>query len=498
MTHPKPFITLDNITLRLGEDRLFENTTWRIHEGEHWVVVGPNGSGKTTLLGAFDTRTPVVGGEVWYHFACTNPDESYPDDGTVPEERIAYVSQEDQADLARAGADYHQARWNASDAEAAPRVREVLSRRTGATTGAIRRAAARVGITHRLGHPLPALSNGELRRVLIAEALLRKPRLLVLDDPFAGLDTAARERLSALIEELMAGGIQLVMVVRRPEEIPPGTTHLLLVNRGRVRLQGTLASLRDHRALRRFFAPPKPAARRDRIIASKKPAPAGTEVFALSNVTVKYDRTIALHDVSWTVHAGERWALMGPNGSGKSTLLSLITGDNLQAYANDVRLFGRPRGQGESIWDIRKRIGWLSPELQWHCPGGDPVAHVIASGLFDTIGLQRALSSRHRSRIKEWLDRFDLPGATPFALLGAGEQRMALLARALIKSPDLILLDEPCQGLDSTHRDAFHRALARALRGHPCALVYITHHVEDLPPVVDRVLRLEQGRVVAN
>jgi ABC-type molybdenum transport system ATPase subunit/photorepair protein PhrA len=130
MSHP--FISLETVTLRLGAELLFHDTTWRIHTGEQWVVVGSNGAGKSTLLGAFDGRTPVVGGEVWYHFACTDPAESYPMDGTIPEERIAWVSQEDQAALARAGSEYHQARWNASDAEAAPKVLDILHKRTGA------------------------------------------------------------------------------------------------------------------------------------------------------------------------------------------------------------------------------------------------------------------------------------------------------------------------------------------------------------------------------
>lgn len=493
---PRPFITLENITLRLGEQLVFPNTTWRIHEGEQWVVIGPNGSGKSTLLGAFDGRTPVVGGEVWYHFACADPAESYPMDGTIPEDRIAWVSQEDQSALARAGSEYHQARWNASDSEAAPKVLEILRARAGASDRAIKRAVARAGITHRLKHPLPALSNGELRRVLIAEALLKQPRLLILDDPFAGLDTEARERLGTLIGELMDQGIQLIVVVRRSEEIPPGATHLLQVSGGQVRLQGPIDAMRGHRLLRHFYAPPRVAATRKRLKRDDAPRAGAAEIFSLNQVSVRYGKTTALDQVSWKVCAGERWALMGPNGSGKSTLLSLLTGDNLQAYSNDVRIFGRRRGGGESIWEIRRRIGWVSPELQWHYPGVMAVAQIVASGLFDTIGLQRPLRGKQRALVLEWLARFGLRPEVPLATLGAGEQRMALLARALIKSPDLILLDEPCQGLDADHRAAFHRALDAALEGHPCALVYITHHAEELPQVVNRLLRLERGRVV--
>lgn len=497
MTKHRPFISLDDVTLRCGESRIFEHTTWRIHEKEQWVVVGDNGSGKSTLLGAFDGRTPVVGGEVWYHFACSNPDESYPDDGSIPESRIACVSQEDQAILARAGSTYHQTRWNASDAEAAPSVRECMQRRTSASLRAIRRYADRVGIAHRLNHPLPALSNGELRRVLLAEALLRNPRMLVLDDPYAGLDISARTQLGELIDELMAEGIQIVVIIRRPEELPRRATHVLHVAGGQVHCQGPIETLRHTRHLRSFLSLPKIARSPKRL---RPPAPvdsSATEVFSVTNATVRYGQTVALRNVSWRVCMGERWALLGPNGSGKSTLIALITGDNLQAYANDVRLFGQRRGQGESIWDIRKRIGWVSPELQWHCPGDAPVAEIIGSGLFDTVGLQQTLTARQRTSVRAWLAQIALAGHEPFASLGAGQQRMALLARALIKSPALILLDEPCQGLDEGHRALFHRCLHSALSEHPCALVYITHHTDELPRAVNRVLQLNEGQVIS-
>ena len=292
----------------------------------------------------------------------------------------------------------------------------------------------------------------------------------------------------------MERGIQLILIVRRPEEIPQGATHLLHVAAGKIRHQGPLDTLRANRQLRWFFVPAIPP--RSAPLPAKPSSSEEDEVFSLHHVTVRYDRTVALRDISWTVRRGERWALVGHNGSGKSTLLSLLTGDNLQAYANDVRLFGQKRGQGESIWDIRKRIGWVSPELQWHTPGAETVTEVIASGLFDTIGLHRSLSTTHRKLIRVWIERFGLDHRAPFASLGAGEQRMALLARALIKTPELILLDEPCQGLDSRHRAAFHRALRVALKGHPCALVYITHHQDELPPLVDRVLELKEGRAV--
>ncbi len=494
MIDSTPFLTLDAVALRSGTTLLFEGLTWRIHDNEHWVVVGPNGGGKSTLLGAFDGRTPVVRGNVWYHFACNDPGKPYPTDGTVPESMIAYVSQEDQAVLAASAASYHQARWNAWSADELPTAEAVLLQRTGASKAFIRRMAARVQIVHRLRHHLAELSNGELRRLLLLEALLKKPRLLVLDDPFSGLDASARDELRALIEQLMREGIRLVLVVRRADEIPQGITHLLLVERGQVTLQAPFPVARQRSSLRAFFQPRPPHRFPSRRITEDSPP--GDVVIDLRRVTVRYGRTVILRDLSWTVRAGERWLLMGPNGSGKSTLLSLLLGDNPQAYANDVLLFGKLRGHGESIWDIRKRIGWVSPELQWHYPGNASTICVVASGCFDSIGLVDRPSPAQRQAVRHWLDRFDLPEATPFAALGAGQQRMALLARALVKSPDLLLLDEPCQGLDAAHQGLFHEALLQALTTHPVALVYVTHHQEEVPSAGFRMLRLASGHAV--
>lgn len=491
MSGSTPFLTLEAVALRSGTVLLFEGLTWRIHNDEHWVVVGPNGSGKSTLLGAFDGRTPVVRGEVWYHFASNDPAQSYPTDGTVPESMIAYVSQEEQAVLAACAASYHQARWNAWSADELPTAEAVLIQRTGAAKAAIRRMAKRMHIAHRLGHHLADLSNGELRRLLLVEALLKRPRLLVLDDPFSGLDATARDELRALIEQIMGEGIRLVIVVRRVEEIPQGTTHLLLAEEGSVTLQAPLSAARHLPQLRAFFRPKPPQLDSTQSLSATAP---GDVLVELRAVTVRYGRTTILRDLSWTVRAGERWLLTGPNGAGKSTLLSLLLGDNPQAYANDVRLFGKRRGQGESIWDIRRRIGWVSPELQWHYPGDTATFDVVASGCFDSIGLMERPSPAQRRLVRHWLEHFSLPGTAPFAALGAGQQRMALLARALVKSPELLLLDEPCQGLDTDHQNLFHAALLEVLAGRPVALVYVTHHEEEVPSAGFQVLRMASGR----
>lgn len=207
---------------------------------------------------------------------------------------------------------------------------------------------------------------------------------------------------------------------------------------------------------------------------------------------MRYGDTIILHDINWTVRAGESWALLGPNGSGKTTLLSLILGDNPQVYANNVVVFGRPRGSGESVWEVKQHIGWVSPELHLHFNASATCFEVVASGFHDTVGLFQPASARQRAVVRQWLARFRLLefAHQPLFSLSAGLQRMVLLARAVAKSPRLLILDEPCQGLDSAHRALFVRAVDALIRAGAVTAIYVTHRPDEIPASIKRVLRL--------
>jgi molybdate transport system ATP-binding protein len=184
--------------------------------------------------------------------------------------------------------------------------------------------------------------------------------------------------------------------------------------------------------------------------------------------------------------------LLGPNGSGKTTLLSLILGDHPQAYANDTTVFDRRRGTGETIWDIKHYIGWVSPELHLHFTRSATCLEVVASGFHDTIGLFHPLTRRQRSQARFQLADFGLlPYADiPLYGLSAGTQRMALLARALVKRPRLLILDEPCQGLDSARRTAFIQTVDRLILSRTVTVLYVTHRPDELPRSIRKVLRL--------
>jgi molybdate transport system ATP-binding protein len=220
-----------------------------------------------------------------------------------------------------------------------------------------------------------------------------------------------------------------------------------------------------------------------------------TTLVEMRHVAAKYGDLVVFKDLNWTVRRGENWAVVGPNGSGKTTLLGMITGDNLQAYANEVYLFGKQKGEGESIWDIRRKLGVVSPELQLQYRHPVAAREVILSGFFDSIGLYRKASREQIALADEWLkflgmtDRAD----RPFNRLSYGEKRLILIVRAVIKSPELLILDEPCQGLDRSNREMVLALMQGIGSSGSTNLIYITHHQEELIPCIDHVLNLERG-----
>jgi molybdate transport system ATP-binding protein len=221
-------------------------------------------------------------------------------------------------------------------------------------------------------------------------------------------------------------------------------------------------------------------------------------IINMNNVHVQYGDKVILDQINWQVLPGERWALLGPNGAGKSTLLSLINGDNPQAYANDIVLFDKKRGTGESIWDIKSKIGFVSPELHQYFPADNSCLQVIESGYYDTLGLFRPSSKTKAETALRWMKALEIEKYTRVSLknIPASAQRLCLLARALIKNPHLLIFDEPCQGLD-THQQHHFKALVDTIcRLSNVTLIYVTHYEQEIPESVTKVLRLDKGKMM--
>ena len=367
---------------------------------------------------------------------------------------------------------FMQQRWNLFTLEGdPPAAGEVL--RSEATASSDPLAAARrleeltalFSMQPFLDKPLVTLSSGELRKYQLARALLSGSRTLVIDNPYIGLDAGTRTLLTRLLESLTPT-TRLVLVLSRPAEVPAFITHVIPV------ADGKLGEKIPRQAWLDSVLPPA--------------------VIRLRNVTIRYGSRVILNALDWTVREGEHWALTGANGSGKSTLLSLINADNPQAYAHDIELFGRRRGSGETIWDIKRQIGFVSPELHRAFQVDAPALDIVTSGFFDTEGLFRKPTPEQRALARRWMTEFGIEELAdiPFLRLSSGYQRLCLVTRAFVKDPPLYILDEPLQGLDEALRRRVKALLDRYCGAPGKTLVMVTHYPEEYPACIDHSLSL--------
>lgn len=307
------------------------------------------------------------------------------------------------------------------------------------------------------------LSSGELRKLQLIKTLLAQPSTLILDNPFIGLDAKTRQQLNELLPRLSKEKhLTIYLVIARLEDIPDYVDDIIWMT-------------------------PREQWQSTSIVSTP-------EVVCFNNVTIRYGNRTILNNLNWTIHQGECWALTGPNGSGKSTLLSLICADNPQAYACDIRLFGRQRGSGETIWDIKRRIGYVSPEMHRSYRHNIPAVQVVASGIRDTVGLYTRMTDADREQCLKWMQVFGIADMEqrPFLTLSSGEQRLVLLARAFVKEPELLILDEPLHGLDSLRCQQVKHIIQSYSRQPAKTLIMVTHYMEELPPCFTLTKQLQR------
>jgi len=448
-------------------------------------------------------QLPVVQGEIVYHFC---------PEGAAPQHHIAYVSFEGQKAVLGVQDPFYQARWNSTRSQDGLCVADYLwppaRRQPGASVPPADQAhvwdevADLMQIGGLLERNTVQLSSGERRKLAIAKALLQTPRLLIVDNPFTGLDERSSRGLRAAIGRLTQGALtggegqramRVIVVATDRDPIPPGITHTLRVSGGQVAGQQPVERERSGEDASSARTWPSAAP-----VRAPRPTGAAPVLVQMEDVRVAYDGTKVLKGIDWTVREGEHWALVGPNGAGKTTLLSLILADHPQAYANRIVLFGRPRGSGESIWDIKRQVGWVAPELHLYYPPGASAHQVVCSGYHDSVGLYQRCTPAQQAEALEWMGRLGIAASAerPFARLSEGEQRMALIARALVKQPKLLVLDEPCQGLDAANRDRVLCAIAALGCRADASTIYVTHRDDELPSIITHILRLQDGAVV--
>ncbi|WP_034256707.1 ATP-binding cassette domain-containing protein [Adhaeribacter aquaticus] len=493
VTQPSDILfALKEATFQKGPEIFFNKITLEVKRAEQWAIYGSVGAGKTTLVDALFGRYSLRSGQV-----VSNLRQKDNVSGQVVSLREAavLVSFQKGDQLFNYSHAFYQQRYHSLESEVyMPTVLEVLEKaqQLAGTATNLSQVAKLLHIDDLLSQEVISLSNGQTRRVLIARALLKEPALLVLDNPYTGLDVQSRSDLNQIITQLIQHGTSVLLVTNQPE-LPENISNVMWLEnftiKGKYTRYEFLQELKAHQIHEQQASG---------IHQVSKALPQASDfkiAIQFENVTVKYHDKKILDNINWTIRKGEKWALLGPNGSGKSTLLSLINADNPQAYSNKIYLFDKRKGTGESIWDIKKRIGFVSPELHLYFRQNLKGEDLVASGFYDMLHRPNRVTAEQTELVQAHLNFFKRPDLAQkyFLQLSAGEQRILLLIRSLIKNPGLIIWDEPFQGLSPEYID-----LATQLLQQYCVpsttLLLVSHYSQEIPDFVHHTFRLENGK----
>lgn len=494
-------IKIENGVCRMPAWRMAEPVNFILGDGEHIAIVGPNGAGKTML-------TDIITGA---HVLMPLNEAKYdfrPSKSPLKSDNIKLMTFRDSYGTAD-GTYYYQQRWNQTDIDETPIVGDILHEVQQEDDTEMNRMRERLyemfNLHELLEKHVILLSSGEMRKFQLTKTLLTNPRVLILDNPFIGLDVNARQQLHDFLTVLAKETkVSIILVQSKTDDIPEFITHVYEVKDMRVGSKQTRQEYMEGQT-----AVPQQVLseeKRQSIINldSEQLCPDGmirratyegdAPVIDFRHVTIRYGERTILNDLNLTINTGERWALGGENGAGKSTLLSIVCADNPQAYANDIVLFGHQRGHGESIWDIKRHIGYISPEMHRAFQRDLPAMHIVASGMSDMNGLYQKPKPEYMAQCRFWMDVFgvgDLADRT-FLKLSSGEQRLVLLARAFVKDPSLLILDEPLHGLDNDNRQMVKDIIEAFCQRPGKTLIMVSHYKEEFPPCMDHEIFLRK------
>ncbi|MBN7121529.1 molybdate ABC transporter ATP-binding protein ModF [Erwinia billingiae] len=469
-------------TFHLSETKNLTLDALTLQAGESWAFVGANGSGKSSLARVLAGELNAAKGQLTNSFV--RPVRLSLEQ---LQKLVAEEWERNNTDLLSPGED-----------DTGRTTAEIIQENTK-DPQRCQQLATLFGITRLLDRRFKYLSTGETRKTLLCQTLMSQPDLLVLDEPFDGLDVDSRANLAQVLAGLHQQNCTLVLVLNRFDDIPDFIDKVGVLAectlthvgpRREILAEALVAQLAHSEQLAGMSLP-------EADDAGSKPAlVAGDPLIVLRDGVVSYNDKPILNHLSWEVKPGEHWQIVGPNGAGKSTLLSLVTGDHPQGYSNDLTLFGRRRGSGETIWDIKQHIGYVSSSLHLDYRVSSSVRNVILSGYFDSIGIYQAVSDRQQSLAKQWLHLLGMEklGDAPFHGLSWGQQRLVLIARALVKHPALLILDEPLQGLDPINRQLVRRFVDVLIGEGETQLLFVSHHAEDAPHcITDRLTFVAEG-----
>ena len=502
----KSLIKINNCRIENTRLTLLQNISWEMKSGQVWLITGPNGSGKADFLNALSGSLKITPNDKGLF-----SDIFYDSTETVSLERAARLIQEERendesdyieggVDIGRTGRLFISQALTDSDSTVAANLENDPSIKL-------------CGIEGLLDRGIKYLSTGEIRRTLLARTLLSRKKLLILSDPFAGLDAQSRSILLDFFNSIAKRQLteksgdetssfpHIILGMERWHEIPDAVTHVLEFHNKEISYCGERAG---YEALLKERLAQKAAREEENrqtfkegfeeLNSSGSRQAADDILVEMHNVNVGWDDHRVLRDLSWTLRRNEHWLIRGPNGSGKTTFLELITGDNMQVFSNDIRIFGNRRGSGETIWDIKKKLGIVSYRMhvEYRMLGGTSLLAVIISGFRDSIGLYEAASDLEISTAKKWLALGGFAGreSENFGNLSYGEQRAVLILRSAVKQPEILILDEPCHGLDEGYRSKILQLMELIGKGGSTTMLHVTHDPSEVLPCEKHILEL--------
>lgn len=481
---PDAFLRLEGVCFSYRALPVLRNINWTWHEGEQWCCIGPNGAGKSTLAGLISRGLVHGSGEISRGSSLSN-------------RALSYVCFEQQKILCDRDQRLDDSEFRSDASDPGTTVAAALGR--GLSQAGADQWIERLGVGHILNRGIRFISTGEMRKTLLLRAIFQQPALLILDSPLDGLDRSSQAAMADIIDELLTSDMRLLLLSRNLKDIPAGVTHLLVLDEGSVLAAGPREDVLQRPDVQALMAPPP-------LELAALPPPAqrpyslepGEPLLQLRDVSVSYGDTLVLDRVNWTFMPRSHCNIAGPNGCGKTTLLSLVTGDNHKAYGQDITLFGLRRGSGESVWDIKQKFGLVNTQMHLNHSRGMRVLEIVVSGFFDTVGLYDDWGDKQVEIARSWLRALGLGqlAGTPFDTLSFGIQRMVLLARAMVKSPAILILDEPCLGLDAFHTQTILDAVDHIADNSDTQVVYVSHSAGEMPDCINNWLEFvptEQG-----